>query len=316
MLIQSVSTLLPLAGIPNQGNPPVLVPCIRIRRATLSPSSKMSSMVRCTSGIAMRTPSLAWISASMGWPPPVCSVCCTRSGDRSSRTVSPSQEAQASSRRRTTSMASLTFSPFPFDRRGSYATPTSQGKAGRMSVPPVSRSGPPRLGLALRAEVGAAPADGHALDGGPAPPALLALAAVHLELPLELAGPAEQVHVGLVVERRAPVADGFLDHFLDGPVQPADLLRGQGVRHPVVAEARREQDLVRVDVPQARHELLVHEQRLQLRRPLGQELAPLQVQQEVLALPLDLGDLAGLQTGGELAADPALARLRVAADGS
>src|SRR4029453_6006228 len=88
------------------------------------------------------------------------------------------------------------------------------------------------------------------LDRCSAPAAGLALATVDLELRLELARLAEQVHVGLVVQRGPPEPDGFLDHFAHGSVQAADLLRGQRVAGPVLAKAGGEKYLVRVKFAQ------------------------------------------------------------------
>ena len=45
------------------------------------------------------------------------------------------------------------------------------------------------------------------------------------------------------------------------------------VRLAVIAQAGREEDLVGVDVPDAGHELLVHEQRLERAMAIGQQLA-------------------------------------------
>src|SRR5512145_1897747 len=95
---------------------------------------------------------------------------------------------------------------------------------------------PRRLRLALRAEERAPPADLHDLDRGAAASARQPRAAIYLELVLELAGLAEQVHVGLVVERGAAEPDRLLQNLLHRPVEAPHLLRRQRVRHPVVPE--------------------------------------------------------------------------------
>src|SRR2546427_146290 len=96
----------------------------------------------------------------------------------------------------------------------------------------------PSSALALRAEVGVALRDLHALDRRPAPPTRQADPPVHLQLVLVLARLAEQVDVGLVVEGGAARLDRLLQRLLDGAVEATDLLRRERVRHPVVAEPR------------------------------------------------------------------------------
>src|SRR5438045_3604915 len=127
--------------------------------------------------------------------------------------------------------------------------------AGRRPPAPEARPS----GLALRAVVRAPPAERDALDGRATPPAREALAPVDLQLVLVLARLAEQVDVRLVRERGPPVPDGVLHDLLDRAVEPADLARGQGVRHAVVTEPGAEEHLVGVDVPEAADDLLVHE---------------------------------------------------------
>src|SRR5918992_819698 len=130
----------------------------------------------------------------------------------------------------------------------------------------------PRSALALRVEIRGALGDPHGLDRRPASAARLSLAAVDLELGLVLPGLPEEIDVGLVPERGTPHLDRFLHRLLDRAIETTDLLGGEGVRHPVVAESGREQDLVRIDVPQTADELLVHQELLHLRALLGEQV--------------------------------------------
>src|SRR6266487_3458956 len=88
-----------------------------------------------------------------------------------------------------------------------------------------------RSALALGTEV-AGPADHlDRVDGGPAASARKALAAVHPERALKLSRFAQEIDVRLVGQRGAPVPHGLLQHLAHRPVQPPDLLRGQGIAH-------------------------------------------------------------------------------------
>src|SRR5437867_4228180 len=77
------------------------------------------------------------------------------------------------------------------------------------------------LGTVVRGSLG----DLHGLDRRAAPPARKAGAPVHLQLRAELAGLAEEVHVGVIVQRGTARLDRFLQGLLDPAVEPADLLR-------------------------------------------------------------------------------------------
>src|SRR5207247_9450187 len=90
-----------------------------------------------------------------------------------------------------------------------------------------------RSALALGAVVAAAAGDLDHLDRGPAPAARQPPAPVDLELGRELARLAVQVHVGLVLERGASEPDRLLHDLAQRAIQPADLLRREGVRHAV-----------------------------------------------------------------------------------
>src|SRR5436853_4925567 len=139
---------------------------------------------------------------------------------------------------------------------------TETGRSSGCARPgPRSTSARQRSALALRAVVGVPPAHLDGLDRRPAAPAREAEPPVHLELVLELPGLAEQIDVRVVVERGAPVADRVLERLLDRAVEPTHLLRRQRVRHAVVAEPRREEHLVGVDVAEPRDELLIHQER-------------------------------------------------------
>src|SRR5436190_8944058 len=127
-----------------------------------------------------------------------------------------------------------------------------------------------RSDLARRAVIGGATGEALPHDEVTAPWARPALARVDVVELLELAGPAEEVDILLVGERRAAVLHRFLERLHHRPVQPAHFLRGERVAHAVPAQTGAPQDLVAVDVADAGDELLVHEQRLELRLTLGE----------------------------------------------
>src|SRR5216110_1442611 len=79
-----------------------------------------------------------------------------------------------------------------------------------------------RSALALWTEVAGALHHPDGLDRRPAPPARQPFASIDLELGLVLAGLAEQIQVGLVVQRRPARLDRVLQDLLDRAVQPAD----------------------------------------------------------------------------------------------
>src|SRR5512132_2433766 len=102
--------------------------------------------------------------------------------------------------------------------------------------------------LALRAEVRRALRDPDRRDRRAAPAARQPRPPVHLQLVLVRPRLPEQVEVRLVLEGRPTELDRLLQDLLDRAVQPAHLLRRQGVAHAVVAEPRAEQHFVGVDV--------------------------------------------------------------------
>ncbi len=62
------------------------------------------------------------------------------------------------------------------------------------------------------------------------------------------------------------VLHGFVHHLDHRAVEPADVLRREGVTHAVVAQTSGVQDLVAVDVADARDQMLIHQERLELHR--------------------------------------------------
>src|SRR2546425_7057218 len=124
-------------------------------------------------------------------------------GSRISLMVAGSVVAQAFSRRRIVS----TFPPMrssPSNRRfaPTYAPCCSKRKASPSA-------------LTLGTEIRAAAAELHNLDRGPAAPAGQPGPAVDLQLVAELPRFSEQVHIGFVLERGAPVTDRILKRLLD-----------------------------------------------------------------------------------------------------
>src|ERR1035437_8218451 len=67
----------------------------------------------------------------------------------------------------------------------------------------------------------------------------------------------------LVVERRATVLDGFGQDLGDRSVQSANLNRRQRLRLTIEAQSGRKEDLVGVDIANARDDVLIRQHRLQ-----------------------------------------------------
>src|ERR1700722_18101064 len=158
--------------------------------------------------------------------------------------------------------------------------------------------------LAVLAEEGRAPARLHPHNGVATAAAGLALPVVDLVRALEVAELAEEVAVLLVGQGGAPVLDGVGQRLDNGPVEPAHLGGRQRVGRPVVAQAGLVEHLVGVEVPDARREVLVHQERLDPPVVLVQEGAEAvpahQVLNGVEAQVGELGD--GLADGGAVTA--------------
>ena len=128
------------------------------------------------------------------------------------------------------------------------------------------RARPPRRSdLTRRAEEGGTARHALAHDDVTTARARLAFPRVDVVELLVLAGTSEEVDVLLVGERRAPVLHRVLQRLHHRPVEAAHLLRRERVTHAVPPQAGTPEDLVAVDVPDAGDELLVHQQRFQLR---------------------------------------------------
>ena len=87
----------------------------------------------------------------------------------------------------------------------------------------------------------------------------LSLSVIDLVELLEVAGLGVGVHELLVVERRATVLDRLGQDLGDCAVEAADLDGLERLGRPIKAQARREEDLVGVDVPNPGDDVLVRE---------------------------------------------------------
>ena len=87
----------------------------------------------------------------------------------------------------------------------------------------------------------------------------LSLSVIDLVELLEVAGLGVGVDELLVVERRATVLDRLGQDLGDRAVEAADLDGRERLGRPIKAQARREEDLVGVDVPNPGDDVLVRE---------------------------------------------------------
>src|SRR5205823_13608408 len=141
------------------------------------------------------------------------------------------------------------------------------------SMPSVYTSRGAHSHLAVRTEERRARSELLTHDERTAATAGETLPVVDLMQQLVLARPPVQVDVLLIAECRATMLHRFVQHLDDGAVEPADLHRRQRLRRAVVTQAGFPEDLVAVDVAEAGDERLVHQQRLELRRPRQEHLA-------------------------------------------
>ena len=121
----------------------------------------------------------------------------------------------------------------------------------------------PFLALAFRAEECRAPAHRFSHDWLSALEARQALPVVHLVVLLILAGDAVGVDELLVVERRTAVLDRLGEGLGDRAMQSTDLDRRERLGFAVEAQSRGVEDLVGVDVADARDDVLVREDGLE-----------------------------------------------------
>ncbi len=131
--------------------------------------------------------------------------------------------------------------------------PTHRRDAPRARLAPY-RTG---TGLAARAEVTAAPGDDYPPNRLPTATAGLSGPSVDLGPRQEAAGPA--IDVDIVAEARPLEVHGTVENFSYGPMQPESTIAREPSRDYERVDARFEKRLIRVDVPEAREQLLVHE---------------------------------------------------------
>src|SRR3990167_6400257 len=132
------------------------------------------------------------------------------------------------------------------------------------------RLAPTLSGLALRAEVRAAPGQHQALDGRPAARAGLALAVVDPQGVLVAAG---QAFAGAVVgDGRALPGDGLAQAPPQRAEQPLELRRPERARRARRVHPGDEQRFTRIDVPEAAQPVLVEQQVLDRGCPAGEQL--------------------------------------------
>src|SRR5207248_1694866 len=105
------------------------------------------------------------------------------------------------------------------------------------------------IGLAIGAKVGPALADRNLSYDPAAVPAGFAFPKVDVED--FLVAPALAFPVQVIAQCRAPVFDGAVQHLPDGRIQPAALLRGQGLGQALGMQAADEQGLVCINITQS-----------------------------------------------------------------
>ena len=133
-------------------------------------------------------------------------------------------------------------------------------RASALSVPPFYAASRARAALAARADVGAAARGAHLLDRRAAADARLALPQVHEEAVLEAAPGA--VDVPVVVDRRALRVDPGVQRLHHGVAQRLDLRPPERADRRQRVDAGAPERLVRVDVADPGHALLVQEEGL------------------------------------------------------